>query len=94
VGKHPSRCSGVAGTAYRFNGSSSKVVVNDDPSLDRGASWFTATVHVKFTNIPPASIGADYDLIRKGLGGHHRRLLEGGDRTRTAPVRTPSASAR
>jgi hypothetical protein len=60
---------GVAGTAYRFNGSSSRVVVQDDASLDPGASSFTVTAAVKFTTIPTASIGGDYDLIRKGLKG-------------------------
>jgi hypothetical protein len=59
---------GVTGTAYRFNGSSSRIVVNDDPSLDPGTAPFSVTVHVRFTEIPTAEIGGDYDLIRKGLG--------------------------
>jgi hypothetical protein len=59
---------GFTGTAYRFNGSSSRVVVHDDASLDPGASSFTFTVHVRFTTMPTAAIGGDYDLIRKGLG--------------------------
>jgi hypothetical protein len=59
---------GVTGTGYRFNGSTSRVVVGDDPSLDPGASPFSVTVHVTFTEIPTEAIGGDYDLIRKGLG--------------------------
>jgi hypothetical protein len=59
---------GVVGTAYRFNGSSSRVVVDDDASLDPGSSAFSTTVHVKFTVVPTAANGGDYDLIRKGLG--------------------------
>jgi hypothetical protein len=59
---------GVTGTAYRFNGSSSRIVVNDDPSLDPGSAPFSVTVHVRFTEIPTAEIGGDFDLIRKGLG--------------------------
>ncbi|MDP9330199.1 MAG: Ig-like domain-containing protein [Actinomycetota bacterium] len=58
---------GVTGTAYRFNGSSSRVVIGDDPSLDVGSDPFTATAHVRFTVIPSHAIGGDYDLIRKGL---------------------------
>ncbi|MDP9331341.1 MAG: LamG domain-containing protein [Actinomycetota bacterium] len=59
---------GVTGTAYHFNGSSSRIVVNDDPSLDPGSSPFSVTVHVRFTEIPTTEIGGDFDLIRKGLG--------------------------
>jgi Concanavalin A-like lectin/glucanases superfamily len=60
---------GVVRTAYRFNGSSSRVVVQDNDSLDPGASPFTVTAWVNFTTIPTASIGGDYDLVRKGLKG-------------------------
>jgi hypothetical protein len=62
---------GAGGTAYRFNGSSSRVVVLDGASLRPGASSFTVSASVKFTTIPSASIGGDYDLIRKGLSGTH-----------------------
>jgi hypothetical protein len=60
---------GFSGTAYAFNGTSSRVVVSDASSLDPGSSTFTATVHVKFTTVPDSSSGGDYDLIRKGLSG-------------------------
>ena len=58
---------GFSGTAYRFSGNS-RVTVADDASLDPGSDTFTATVHVRFTRMPDASNGGDYDLIRKGLG--------------------------
>jgi hypothetical protein len=59
--------SGYSGTAYSFNGTSSRVTVADASSLDPGSATFTATVHVNFTVVPTASSGGDYDLIRKGL---------------------------
>jgi hypothetical protein len=68
---------GVTGTGDRFNGSSSRIVVGDDPSLDPGDSPFTVSVHVRFTEIPTAAIGGDYDLVRKGLGdtsGRHWKV--------------------
>jgi Concanavalin A-like lectin/glucanases superfamily len=58
---------GFSGTAYRFNGTS-RVTVNDNSSLDPGTSDFTITLHVNFTAMPDASVGGDFDLIRKGLG--------------------------
>jgi hypothetical protein len=58
---------GFTGTAYVFNGSSSRVTVGDNASLDPGSTTFTTTVHVSFTTVPTASNGGDYDLIRKGL---------------------------
>src|SRR5438093_7001173 len=58
---------GVTGTAYSFNGSSSRVVIDDDPSLDVGSDPFTAAVHVRFTATPTGAVGGDYDLMRKGL---------------------------
>ena len=70
-GKWSHITAGVPGfglTAYDFNGTSSKVVVADDSSLDPGTSAFTYTVHVNFTRVPDSGVG-DYDLIRKGLSG-------------------------
>jgi hypothetical protein len=58
---------GFAGTAYRFNGTS-RVTVADNASLDPGSDTFTATVHVRFTDMPTDAVGGDFDLIRKGLG--------------------------
>jgi Concanavalin A-like lectin/glucanases superfamily len=55
------------GRAYRFNGTNSRVIVPDAPSLDPGARNITVTVHVKTSGSPPPSVG-DYDLIRKGSG--------------------------
>jgi concanavalin A-like lectin/glucanase superfamily protein len=50
--------------AYSFNGSSSKVTVPNDASLNPGAQNVTITVHVKFGQVPSASV-VDYDLVRK-----------------------------
>lgn len=55
----------VSGGAYSFNGTSSKVIVPDDNSLDPGAADITISLKVKFTVVPPPSVG-DYDLVRKG----------------------------
>ena len=55
--------SGVAGTAYGFNGSSSRVIVPTDDSLNP----YDADVHISFylrTSTVPAQ--PDYDLFRKG----------------------------
>src|SRR5881398_2726469 len=56
----------MTGAGYTFDGSSSKVVVKDSPSLAIGASDFSYTVTFQTSRIPPQ--GTDYDLIRKGLG--------------------------
>lgn len=55
------------GGAYNFNGTSSRVVIPNSSSLNPGALDVTMTAHVKFSVIPPLSVG-DYDLIRKGTG--------------------------
>jgi Concanavalin A-like lectin/glucanases superfamily len=60
---------GTSGLAYQFNGSSSVVTVPNSASLNPGASPFWFSVQVKFTKTPTASIGGDYDLMRKGLSG-------------------------
>jgi IPT/TIG domain-containing protein/laminin G domain protein len=59
---------GFSGTGYRFNGSTSRVIVADDSSLHPGASPFSVTAHVSFTVIPTSANGGDYDLVRKGVG--------------------------
>lgn len=67
-GPHYDPTSNPTDTAYLFDGSNSRVIVNDDASLDPGASSFTVTAWVNFTTVPTADIGGDYDLVRKGLG--------------------------
>jgi concanavalin A-like lectin/glucanase superfamily protein len=54
---------------YSFNGTSSRVVVRDNPngSLDPGTTDFTYGVRVRTTVVPDDAVG-DYDLLRKGLG--------------------------
>ncbi len=59
---------GFRGTAYSFNGSNSLVTVPSSGSLNPGSKRFTLVVHVKFSVVPPPSVG-DYDLIRKGFSG-------------------------
>ncbi len=54
---------GVTRTGFEFNGTSSRVVVNDAPGLRAGDKDFIVTVFVAFTRAP----AGDYDLIRKGL---------------------------
>jgi len=54
---------GAVGTAFEFNGSSSRILVNDAPGLRAGDLDIVATLRVSFTTVP----GEDYDLIRKGL---------------------------
>jgi concanavalin A-like lectin/glucanase superfamily protein len=55
------------GDGYVFNGTTSKVVVQDKPSLNPGASNFSYSVRVNRSPLPVS--GTDYDLIRKGLSG-------------------------
>jgi hypothetical protein len=57
---------GFTGTAYQFNGTNSQIIVPSADALNPGSSDFTAKVHVKFSVVPPPSVG-DYDLIRKGF---------------------------
>ncbi|MGH2630932.1 MAG: LamG-like jellyroll fold domain-containing protein [Actinomycetota bacterium] len=65
--------------AYSFNGSSSKVTVSNDASLNPGSQNVTITVHVKFSQVPSASI-IDYDLVRKqsGAGTYKVEILRTG----------------
>lgn len=57
---------GLSGTSFGFAQKPSYVNVPDNSSLDPDTSDFTITLHVKFTQNPPSSVG-DYDLLRKGL---------------------------
>ncbi len=54
---------GVSGTGFEFNGTSSRIIVNDAPGLRAGDKDLVVTVNVSFTKRP----SGDYDLIRKGL---------------------------
>lgn len=63
---------GTSGGGYIFNGSTSKVVVPDSPTLNPGTQPFSYTVQVQTDRIPPS--GTDYDLLRKGLAA-----TEGGE---------------
>jgi hypothetical protein len=65
------------GRAYSFNGASSRVVIPNSSSLNPGALNVTVTAHVKFTVIPPASVG-DYDLVRKGSGIYKMEIMSTG----------------
>lgn len=56
----------LTGAGYIFDGTSSKVVVPDSPSLAIGTNDFSYTVQFQTSRVPPP--GTDYDLIRKGLG--------------------------
>jgi concanavalin A-like lectin/glucanase superfamily protein len=55
------------GRAYSFNGSSSRVIIDNATNLNPGSKTITITAHVKFDSRPSARIG-DYDLVRKGSG--------------------------
>jgi concanavalin A-like lectin/glucanase superfamily protein len=57
---------GFLGKAYKFNGSTSQIIVPTADALNPGSSDFTAKAHVKFSVVPPPSVG-DYDIIRKGF---------------------------
>jgi hypothetical protein len=56
----------LTGAGYVFDGTSSKVVVPDSPSLAIGTSDFSFSVQFQTSRVPPQ--GTDYDLIRKGVG--------------------------
>lgn len=62
------------GTGYVFNGTSARVVVPHDDSLNPGAEDFSISVTVSLTQAPPAK--ESYDVLRKGLartqGGHYK----------------------
>ena len=48
-----------SGRAYSFNGSSSRVIIDNASNLNPGSKTITITAHVKFGSRPSASIG-DY----------------------------------
>jgi Concanavalin A-like lectin/glucanases superfamily len=56
---------GWDGYAYKFNGTTSRVVVPDHASLDPGSQPMQITVHVKFRAKPISGV---YALITKGGG--------------------------
>jgi concanavalin A-like lectin/glucanase superfamily protein len=53
------------GGAYRFDGTDSRVVVSDSSDLDPGAEDISISMAIRFSAVPPRSVG-DYDLLRKG----------------------------
>lgn len=57
---------GSTGNAFQFSTKPSYVNVPDKAILDPGTASYTISLKVKFSVIPPSSVG-DYDLIRKGL---------------------------
>lgn len=64
----------TSGGGYIFDGSTSKVVVPDSPSLNPGTHDFSYTVQIQTDRVPP--VGTDYDLLRKGTsiktGGEYK----------------------
>lgn len=65
------------GKAYRFNGTSSRVIVGNHASLNPGPRNISLTVHVKTSVPPPPSVG-DYDLVRKGSGIYKVEIMGSG----------------
>jgi hypothetical protein len=57
----------ATGSAYKFNGVSSRVIVPDSPTLDPDTADFSYTVRFKTSSVPDDRVG-DFDLLRKGLG--------------------------
>jgi hypothetical protein len=68
----------TTGSGYVFNGSTSKVVVPDSPSLNPGSKDFAYTAQVQTAAVPPKD--GDYDVIRHGAaatdGGGYRLEIE------------------
>jgi hypothetical protein len=56
---------GFDGYAYKFNGTSSRVVVPDHASLDPASKPFSITLHAKFRARPVSGV---YNLLSKGGG--------------------------
>lgn len=72
---------GLSGNAYRFNGSSSVVVVPASPAFNPGSADWSFTVHVNFTKPPSAAVG-DYDLFRgPSQGAYKAEILAKKNRT-------------
>ena len=63
------------GSGYVFNGTGSRIVVADSPSLDPGTADFSFGVTLVMTT-PPTPIGETYDVLRKGIsstaGGEYK----------------------
>ena len=55
----------TSGGGYIFNGTTSKAIVPDSPSLNPGTQDFSYSVQIQTDQVPPS--GGDYDLLRKGL---------------------------
>lgn len=75
------------GHGYRFNGTSSRVVVPDSRSLDPRRARFSFGVTIVMRK-PPAK-GETYDVMRKGLastkGGHYKlEIIRRGDSARAS----------
>lgn len=66
-----------SGRAYRFNGSSSRVVIDNEANLNPGARSIRISARVKFSSRPSDAIG-DYDLVRKGGGVYKMEILRSG----------------
>ncbi len=64
----------TSGGGYIFDGSTSKILVPDSPTLNPGTKDFSFSVQVQTGTVPPA--GIDYDLVRKGVsstkGGEYK----------------------
>jgi len=66
-----------SGRAYRFNGSSSRVVIDNEANLNPGVRSIRISARVKFSSRPSDAIG-DYDLVRKGGGVYKMEILRSG----------------
>jgi hypothetical protein len=82
------------GSGYKFNGSSSVVVVPNSASLNPGTAAFSYSVTFQ-TNVAPGP-GLDYDLLRKGLtttsGGEYKvEVINANGKTRALCVVKDSA---
>jgi hypothetical protein len=58
---------GFAGLAYGFHNHPPAITIPSNASLNPGGSAFWMSAHIKFSRVPVAGDGDDYDLIRKGL---------------------------
>jgi hypothetical protein len=70
-----------SGGAYSYNGTTSKVIVPNAASLNPGTQNVSITIHVKFTVVPPPSVG-DYDLVRKGTSNYYKVEITDTGKTR------------
>ena len=81
---------GVSGTGFDFNGTSSRIIVNDAPGLRAGDKDLVVTVSVSFTKRP----SGDYDLIRKGLSSSSSAATGRSRSCRRVSARRPTATGR